>query len=100
MVGQARRRPRATGREGRDSTMVAAGAPPGAPTVTATPARKPSPSPGRHFRQADPTPRVRGTAARRRRAWLVGGLLVAALTGAHLVLGAFMRVPIIHPDEL
>jgi hypothetical protein len=33
-------------------------------------------------------------------AWHLGLLLVLALIGAHLVLAAFMRVPIIHPDEL
>ena len=37
---------------------------------------------------------------RRRWPWLVGVVLVAALTTAHLVLGHFMRVPIIQPDEL
>jgi hypothetical protein len=42
-------------------------------------------------------PAVRG---RRFWPWPVGILLVAFLVAGHLLLGHFMRVPIIHPDEL
>ena len=37
---------------------------------------------------------------RRRWPWLLGALLLALLVGGHLILGRYMRVPIIHPDEL
>jgi hypothetical protein len=69
--------------------------------VTATALTRP-PEPDRPL---DPGHPISGSpavpAARRRRdAWSLGVLLVLGLIGAHLALAAFMRVPIIHPDEL
>ena len=66
-------------------------------TLTRTPVQ---PTSGRPANMSADATRPHTQTRGRRWPWLVGIVLVAVLVGGHLLLGHFMRVPIIHPDEL